>query len=426
MQQEDDENITKRWKGSDGLSLPSLRSSSSTGTKGLGYSKIYRMQQEDDENSTKQWKGSDGLSSPSSRSSSSTGKEIKNADLVDKLPMELLDTIFKKLNLADLFEIAGVSKSWRFNQRTYWKSFMESQSPFVVQKTSFARKHLSFICLPERKLYSTKMDMSFSGLSYSGCSSGYLIFAGPRTLLLMNPFTRRQKKVSTSGINIYWDYQDYRSLFALVKGSAEFVIVIHSVISHSLHVYQSRNSQWATATYWKWGTQWKIVDTVVFGNVIYALTNEAKIGVLNLNSVGIKMIELRNTPAKNCDNLRLVSSDEGLLVVDFKPGEILDVYKVDFSNMEYVKLDTLRDGALFCSSRASCYALSNPTMWGYRSNHVYSICESDPKCAVYSWSNEQQLNYAPGGYDPKEKSKLYWVDWCFRHLRDEVDYSLVE
>lgn len=268
----------------------------------------------------------------------------------------------------------------------------------------------------------------FLGFSYCESSSGYLIFMGPDTLLLMNPFKRRQKEVSTLDLDIKSDYKAYRALLAFVKGSDEFVIVFYS--KSSVNVYQSQNYLWATYLESNISSNFDFVDIAVFHNAIYVLTSDAKIGVLNLGwcSVSINFLQLRNTPRVNCVSLRLVRDDDKLRVVNFTPKRILDVYEIDFSKMEYVKLNTLGDLALFYSPRTSCHALSNPSMWGYYSNHVYSICTSRPKCEVYSWSNNLVDFYEHDhihGLQVRYRSRLYWRDWCFRNLHEEVEHSLI-
>jgi hypothetical protein len=51
----------------------------------------------------------------------------------------------------------------------------------------------------------------------------------------------------------------------------------------------------------------------------------------------------------------MVNYDEQLLVVDLRPDEMIkNVYKIDFSTINYVKLETLDDIALFYAS--NCYA----------------------------------------------------------------------
>ncbi|XP_057425651.1 uncharacterized protein LOC130719016 [Lotus japonicus] len=213
--------------------------------------------------------------------------------------------------------------------------------------------------------------------------------------------------------------------FAFVKGSKEYVLVFFSNGSCRLNVYQSQNSCWAF--YSTKGDPLQIVDLVVFHNSIYVLTNKAKIGVLNLNSTSIKFVELKNTPSITYNDFRLVSCDGNLLVVLFVPGEILNMYKIDFSTMEFVKQDTLGELALFYSPYANCYALSNPRRWGYDSNTVYSIICAFPEYNVYSGNGKLQNHIRlDRGLQVPKRSILYWEDWYLPNLRDEVDYSLVE
>lgn len=91
-----------------------------------------------------------------------------------QLPWDVLDSISKKLDFDDLFQFAGVCKNRRDIHKIYWKSFMESQAPLLVQTNSYAKKEISFINIPEQKIYQSKMDY-FWGLRYIVSSSGYLI-----------------------------------------------------------------------------------------------------------------------------------------------------------------------------------------------------------------------------------------------------------
>jgi len=123
--------------------------------------------------------------------------------------------------------------------------------------------------------------------------------------------------------------------------------------------------------------------TVVLHNTIHLITDKADIGILNVNSTNIKFLELNNAPSVTFSGLRLVSCDEQLLVVHFVPEKVLDVYKIDFSTMNYEKLETLGDVAFFYSSWTNFCALSNPSRWGYKCNSMYCICLF-AECHVYS------------------------------------------
>ncbi|XP_061353043.1 uncharacterized protein LOC133297844 [Gastrolobium bilobum] len=356
--------------------------------------------------------------------SSSSGKLMKKETESSQLPWDALDIISNKLDFDDLFQFAGVCKNWRTFHKFFWKNFMSSQAPLLVQSSSYAKKAYFFISISERKVYRANVDY-FWGLAYSGSSCGYLIHAGAdNTLLLMNPFTRRKKLISTLALEGNLQYISCQPLLAFVKGSEEFILVVLCKRSYSLHIYQSRHSCWVT--YSTRGNPWKVVDFVVLNNTLYALTDEAKIGVLSLNSACLKFLALKNTPSVTSSYLKLVSNDGQLLVVHFEPKETFDVYKIDLSAMEWIRLETLGDLALFYATRTNCYALSNPGKWGYDSNSVYYIVAALPECQVYSGDNKLKYCIVPSGLRAPSRSSFYWLDWCFRHQHNEVDYSMVE
>ncbi|CAL5192565.1 unnamed protein product [Lathyrus oleraceus] len=358
----------------------------------------------------------------------STGKKMENDIDFSQLPKNVLDTISQKLNFDDLFDFASVCREWRVVKMIYWKKFLESQSPLLVETTSYAKKFYSFYSIPDQRAYLSEMSY-FWGLYYCGSSSGYIIMAGANnTLQLMNPFTRKQKIIDISTIRNYLNYCACRVLLAFAKGSSEFVIVASCKSSFSLHVYQSRNSSWVT--YIERANPLKVVDFVVLHNIIYVITDKAQVGVLSLNSSSLKFLKLKNTPNITYSFLNLLSCDGKLLVVVFTPGRLLDVYMIDFRTMSYAKLENLGDIALFYS-RNKCYALANPRKWGYESNSVYYINCMSIECEVYSGSNNELLKcIVPVGrrrpHRRSSRSRTYWLDWCFRNLHYEVDYSLVE
>ncbi|XP_061353026.1 uncharacterized protein LOC133297835 [Gastrolobium bilobum] len=377
------------------------------------------MGQGNDEDDANQCNGSEGLP-PTSSSSKLMKIEAENG----QLPWDVLDFISKKLDFDDIFQIAGVCKNWRTFHKFYLRNFKSSQAPLLVLTSSYTKKAYFFFSISEQKVYHPKLDC-FRGLSYSGSSSGYLVMAGAYKLLLMNPFTRRKKKViNTLAIRHNLGYMCCQPLLAFAKGSEEFIIVVLCKHYNSLHIYQSRHSCWVT--YSTMGYPWKVVDFVVLNNTLYAITEEAKIGVLSLNSASLRFLELKNTPNVTSSRLNLVSNNGQLLVVHFVPKVILHVYKIDLSAMEWIKLETLGDLALFYANGRSCYALSYPCRWGYERNSLYCISPSLEKCQVYSLNSKLKRCIVPSGLRAPPRSRFYWLDWCFQHVHEEVDYSLVE
>lgn len=209
---------------------------------------------------------------------------------------------------------------------------------------------------------------------------------------------------------------------AFSKGNPEeFILALLCEQTRSLHVYQSRDSGWVTFS--RCSHPWRAMDLVVLHQRVYVITDTAKLGVMKLHDGTVDFLELNNTP-KNFSSInhKLVSSDGNLLVVHFDRHEqMFAVYKIDFSRMEWVKVEELGDIALFISVRRKCYALSNPGKWGYDKECVYYINSVSAECIVYSMKKELIKCFDPTFQAPP-RSKLYWLDWCFLHVRDEIDY----
>ncbi|RHN65243.1 putative quinoprotein amine dehydrogenase, beta chain [Medicago truncatula] len=337
---------------------------------------------------------------------------------------DMLDVISRDLDFDDLFQFSGVCKNWREFHKTYWKKFLASQEPLLIKKSYHDKKSFSFISIADRKVYHSKTINQFWHFAYFGSSSGYLIMRGDNnSFLLLNPFTRRKKVINTSTFKVNSTYFAYHVLLAFGKGSEEFVLVASCKSSSSLYVYQSRNLGWVT--YLTMGNAWKVVDFVVFHNTIYVVTNEAIIGVLDLNSSNIKFLEMKSMPdVTSMSHLRLVCCDGQLLVVHIESEEILNVYKIDFSTMNYVKLETLGDIALFYASGEYFYALNNPRRWGFESNSLYAINLSSTTCKVCLGDDNRLPKYIKHDrtrVPPTENA--YLLDWCFRHQQYEVDFS---
>jgi hypothetical protein len=370
-----------------------------------------------------------------------------------ELSWDVLDIICKTLDFDDHFQFADVCKSWRAFHKIYWRTFLASQEPLLLQNAIFCDNRLfSFISIPGQKVNYSKMMKHFSNYRYLACCGGYFIMQkynkNASLLLVINPFTRIKKVIDTPAFEDH--SRGTHILLAFGKCSEEFVLVVLYKFSKSLlHVYQSRNSAWVT--YSTKGIQGNVVDFAVFQNIIYVVTNTGNIGVLSLNCANIKFLKLEGTCIfTSTSSFKLVNCDEQLLVVDFTRRIIKAVYKIDFSTMSYVKLDTLGDIALFYSVDAHCYGLSDPNRWGYDSNSVYVVTHSrigysvylgDKKlekymplptshgtrnfmfdwCCTYSGDEDKLIKYITFPSPPGLGTFIY--DWCFRHLRYEVDYS---
>ncbi|KAK7395363.1 hypothetical protein VNO78_15915 [Psophocarpus tetragonolobus] len=359
---------------------------------------------------------------PSSSSSSSRKLKREIEQNNDELSWDMLDIIAKKLDIDNLFQFGAVSKSWRIFHKIYWKDFMASQAPLLVQ-TSFAMNSYSLYNIREQKIVLNYCYLE--RFRYAGYSNGNITMVDVTNnkLLLINPFTRRIKEISTLAIKGKFPFIGSNFLFASVKDSKEFIIMGIGNHYQSLHVYHSRNSSWVT--YSSQDNSWMVVNCLVFRNIVYVITNKARIGVLNLNSSSLKFLRLKNTPKVNNFHIKLVNHDGELLMVDFESQQQVDVYKIDFSTRAYVKLETVGELAIFYGW-TSCYALRKPVVWGYKNNFMYHLGGLHVGCEVYFEGKLFKSILATGLPPYAFISGISWVDWCFRHQHDEVDYSIVE
>lgn len=301
---------------------------------------------------------------------------------------------------------------------------MAFQEPLLVQR-SHVKNVFSFMSLSHQKVYHSKMANNFVIFAYHGSSSGYLIMTGKNdSFILINPFTRRKMVINNSVFKVNYSCGSCHALLAFYRGSEEFVLVVLCRSSNNLHVYQSRNLGWVT-----YSTPHRVVDFVVLHNTIYVITDKANIGILSLNSANINFLDLKSTPSVTYADyayVRLLNCDEHLLVLNFTSNVMFNLYKIDFSTMTYVKLESLGDIALFHAPKKKYYALNNPSMWGYENNSMYVVIH---KLRVYEGDDNKMPVLIPPFVliEPTSDSEqpYLYLDWCFRHL-NYVDHCLVE
>jgi len=340
---------------------------------------------------------------------------------------DLLDIISKMLDLDELFQFGNVCKNWWQFHKIYWRNFMASQKPLLVQMSSISKKSFSFINLAHQKVYHSKMLNNFFRFTYQGSSSGYFIMTRRNnSFILINPFKRKKRKIINSTFEVDFSCFVCRVLLAFVRGSKEFIFVV--LCRNNLYVYKSQNFGWVT-----YSRSQKVVDFAVLHNTIYVVTDKANIGILSLSSTNISFLELNSSPGVTFtpySHVRLVSCDGHLLVLNFMSKVVFDAYKIDFSNMDYVKLETLGDLALFHAPGRNYYALSNPELWGYEKNYVYVIDLPYHKYRVYKGDGNKMPKLVlpfliadyPRTYSYTEQP---YLDWYFRHQHYEVDYPFV-
>ncbi|KAJ0111885.1 hypothetical protein Patl1_02961 [Pistacia atlantica] len=333
-----------------------------------------------------------------------------------ELPQELVDVISKKLTIPDYFRFGRVCQNWWSISMASKQNFMSLQAPLVIHISTRAKRTCLFYDISNGAKYETKLP--YFGLKFCiGLSCGYIIMEDLHsTISLVNPVTGSQylfPKMASPGKSMS---AGDRSIFASTVPNQDFILVVLSQMQKDVHFRRSKDKYWRIYSF---AGKPKIWDILVFKASIYVITNDGRIGTLNLKSAPeVNFLELNFTP-HFLGYVKLVASKEQLMVIDFVPSPQLRVYTIDFSRMEWVQVTNLGGHALFLGNMM-CSRLSNPAQWGGRENCVYYLPFRSKTCYVYSISG-QFLDRIHFVIEDKAASSRMNC-WYFPHLSCSIDY----
>ncbi|XP_031257985.1 uncharacterized protein LOC116116023 [Pistacia vera] len=307
------------------------------------------------------------------------------------LPQELLDMISNDLNIADYLRFGRVCRSWRTFISEHKLKFMSSQSPLVIyMSTRYDENSCYFFDIITGMRYKTNLPKdNWDFKSCLGVSSGYLIMYFMKRVhrleghfCLINPVTGHQLQFPSTPFPLYiinyYISNICRAIFASIGSQdQDYLIVILSRKLDYLQFFISRDNRWRNHSYYVKNNN-RVLDIAVFDGRLFVLTEDSQIGMFNLRSCNLRFLELKFAPRFDWYRSRLVASDDQLLIV-----YNFEVYRIDFSKMEWVKVNNLGEKALFIGYGDKCCKLINPTVWGGRSNCIY-ILDDEKICEVYS------------------------------------------
>ncbi|KAK4856451.1 hypothetical protein QYF36_017653 [Acer negundo] len=278
------------------------------------------------------------------------------------LSVDLLDIISNNLNLTEILTFGKVCRNWRLFSLTF-----PQQRALVFYISTKAKN----------------------------TSNPVPSYAKPRIAALKLPNAASK---SPKDRNALW-----RSYFTTFEPRGDFLVVLLSNNYKDVRFCSSKDNNWKVYTFAY--QSWDIVDIVVYNGRVFVVTDDCRIGVLNLGSSNdsemgvlilessnIKFLKLKGTPHLG-GKIRFVASNEQLLVVNFKDKPILmhletRVYSIEFSTREWVKVNNFGGKALFLNN-FTCLLSTNTTRWGEHSNYIYYLSSKNSHmCLVYSDSGE--------------------------------------
>ncbi|XP_075663591.1 uncharacterized protein LOC142633258 [Castanea sativa] len=253
-----------------------------------------------------------------------------------------------------------VCRRWRLYAVAHRQEFMMSQPPLVVFLSDRAQRACYFYSIFDQRLYKATLP-NLVGKSFSGLTCGYMIMKDKKErkeshIWLLNPFTRHE--LCFPGPLRHRHYRTF-ILASLATPSREFVIV---AIGPDLQFCRSTDVNWTVHdlndTFFSSSTdcprQSRFEDGVVFKGKIYVLTNLGEIGLLAF------------------DDKLLMIHRIGSYKWEF------EVYELSFVKMKWMKMQKLKDEALFLSLKTSGF--SKVTKWrgGQQPmNCIYNLCLKD-------------------------------------------------
>ncbi|KAJ1397015.1 Galactose oxidase/kelch, beta-propeller [Sesbania bispinosa] len=317
----------------------------------------------------------------------------KNNDsekVLPELTIDLFELIVKRLDVVGFCTFGAVCKSWLEICDRIKEDFLESQAPIAVLTSPHAERTCYLFDMAKGKTKEVTLPNNLVGKFYVGCSGGYLIIENiNRQISLVNPLTRHRLKCQappfTSRGRTFHDH----IIFASTLSRKSYVVVAICNNKREFQVFHSSNGQWSSGYFY--GASW--VDIAVFNDQVYVVTKEAQLAKLKVRTTGSStLIEMRNTPNVNSEDLKFVVSDNQLLMVDFVPEKHLNIYKIDFDAMEWVKLDKLGEQSLFLGGKWGS-AIRKPDRWGGQTNCVYHLQTQSAMCNIYSMEAKLISNF---------------------------------
>ncbi|GAB4847945.1 hypothetical protein Ancab_027005 [Ancistrocladus abbreviatus] len=346
------------------------------------------------------------------------GKRItrkKNWGEWSELYDELLYSIFKLLNVVDFLSMRQVCRSWRACALMHMKEYLNSIPPLVVLTTVNASRTCRFLNMFGRNILRTRVP-NFAAKAHLGFSCGYLIMKDrDNELWVLNPLRGKQ-------INFPIVPFDCERLILVSTNKLSHDVMAIAVTSSEpyIQVCDSSNSSWSIYPHGQ--KKYGIVNLAVFKGKIHALTKNGKLWELSFPDFELKSLDVKNTPLVG-PFLHLVAVDEHLLMLNARALK-MGVYRLDFSAMEWVKISSLGDQALFVCD-AMCGAVSNPSKCGGRSNCIYHLLwihMSFYKCFMYSFEGRYLGDVTYGNEDIYIKPPL----WYFAQQAHDVDFVIGE
>ncbi|XP_045791240.1 uncharacterized protein LOC123885948 [Trifolium pratense] len=352
-------------------------------------------------------------------------KNSDNQEVTSVLDDNMLELIAKRLNVVSFCAFGAVCKRKNEICKRIKEDFQQSIAPLAMFTTKDDMMKTCYLFdMSNGKTMKVTLN-NMDGNLLVGCTEGYIVFEkkGGKSVFLVNPLTGHQLPYSISSwIKRYSrPRHDHIIMATDLPSKSNVLLAVSNDVDGwcEYQIYHSGIDGWITDI--PDTKDW--MDVVVFKNRFYVVTNEAQLGELRIEQLYLKFnwLVVKNTPLNvDSENLKLVVGNNQLFMVDFLADEYLDIYKIDFDAMEWIKVDDLGDQALFLGGELGS-AMRKPGKWGCPSNCVYFIKDSPPRCCLYSMEAKMIDDYPIEG-NPTSSHELCSLGWYYPDQCLKINY----
>lgn len=302
------------------------------------------------------------------------------------LPQSILELVLKHLILPDHIRFGSVCCSWRITQKQSLHPPL-SQLPFLLLPIDFYRRNIKFFSLSEKRIYKIPMPSNFTPkLGHCISSShGWLLLEDRKKynlFHLFNPFVEKGKNYIQLPKTKIVQYRNCL-FFSTPSDPNGILLVMKSSNSFVLYRLNNQCCSWLDSDDYCWERD--IVSNIIcHEGKLYAMNKDWSLTVVDflLPHYSIISENLKFAPGNSqppllsrwCNEVcALVESCGEILMVKlthcYNLGLSFDVFRADFTEMEWVKVENLGDRTLFINRTSAVSVCASKT--GCERNRIY-------------------------------------------------------
>ncbi|XP_058079807.1 F-box protein At4g00893-like [Magnolia sinica] len=315
------------------------------------------------------------------------------------LPINIVELIVSHLFRADFVHLTSSCRSWRSIAPP---RLITKRHPSLLTSHGlpFLRNHLPWLmyfgkdhgmCSFLDPLYNERYFINIpelSGSTICSCKDGWVLYRGNRSVFLFNPFIKARIELP----DLEYKHFDCITFSSTPTSSDSTIFAIqHLTTSASIWICCRGDRYWTEYFFYS-----NLPFSISYSNPVFkdevfsVLGHNGVLGVFDPKLITwtilakpkpLKFCNCQSIPRYEWENYLVESRGELLMVVIGFFGTPIHVFRLEPSEMEWVKIETLEDGMLFVSRWTS---LSSTALAKGMENKIHFPLVSSEDCVFYS------------------------------------------